>query len=241
MQYEYDSKAERTAAPILAALGVKRCTSFPSGSYRDSAGVSLEGKPDGVVHLPHGPVYIELKHGALNNHYTRESSREALANEYMWLFHKPADSLSYSALSKALCDAPSKTGELAIKDHAWNHSLWKVLALQAQFGWRHYIVCFKQNPKPIDAERYCAAGLVWCTLKTLPQLLIRLELEALGISGSFVHRATKFEYQVEFDDGSATASETRNHFLATVQADRAAKATQRAREAANLAAGILPF
>jgi len=241
MQYEYDSKAERAAAPALAALGAKRCTSFPSGSYQDAAGTTLEGKPDYVVHLPHGPVFIELKHGPLNNHYTRESSREALANEYMWLFHKPADSLCYSALSKALYEAPSKTGELAIKDHAWNHSLWKVLALQAKLGWRNYIVCFKQNPKPAEAERYCAAGLIWCTLKTLPQLLIRLELEALGISGSFVHRATKFEYEVEFDDGSATASETRNHFLATVQADQEVKAAQRAQEAVNRAAGISPF
>lgn len=241
MIYEFDSKAERTAAPALAALGAKRCTSFPSGFYQDAAGNSLEGKPDYVVHRQHGPVYIELKDGVLNDHYTRDSSREALADEYMRIFHRPADGLSHAALSSALHNAPSRAGAVAALAHGFNHSLWKLLALQAHHGWRHYIVCFKQNPKPTDAERYCAASLVWCTLKTLQQLLIRLELEALGISVSFVHRATKFEYEVEFDNGTATSAETRSHFLATVEADKAARAAQRAQEAADRAAGISPF
>lgn len=241
MTNKYDSIAERDSAPILAALGIHRCTSFASSAYQDAAGVNLDGKPDYVAQLPHGLVYIELKDGMLNDHYTREASREALAEEYMRLFHRPAAGLSHSALSTALHKAASRSGPLAVLTHAWNHSLWKLLALQAQHGWRHYIVCFRQNPKPIDAERYCAAGLVWCTLKTLPQLLIRLELEALGIPISFVHRAQKFTFEVEFDNGTATPTESRSHFLAAVDADRAARAAQRAKEEADRAAGILPF
>lgn len=97
-----------------------------------------------------------------------------------------------------------------------------VLVLQAQHGLHNFLVCFKDNPKPADAERYCNAGLIWCTLKTLPQLLIRIELDAAGVPISFVHRAQKFVYSVEFDNGTATPAEIRNHFLATVAADNGA-------------------
>lgn len=240
----YDSLAESSSASVIAALGGRRCNSFTphfSGSYCDADGVTLEGKPDFVFQCKHGPVFIEFKAGALNNHYTRDSSHAALADEYMRLLHRPADGLSHAALSSALHNAPGRSGAVAALEHGFNHSLWKVLALQSQLGWRHYIVCFKANPKPADAERYSAAGLVWCTLKTLPQLLIRIELDALGIGASFVHRATKFSYEVKFDNGTATQDETRNHFLTIVAADRAAVAEQRAKEAADLAAGISPF
>jgi hypothetical protein len=53
-------------------------------------------------------------------------------------------------------------------------------------------------------------GSFWCTLKTLEQLLIRIELEAAGVPISFVHRAQKFSYEVEFDDGTATAAKSRS-------------------------------
>lgn len=240
----YDSIAESVAAPVLATLKARRCTSFTpytSDFYHDASGEQLEGKPDFVIDCKHGPVFIDLKDGALNNHYTRESSREALEDEYMHLFRRPSVGLSHAALSSALYNTASRYGRAAVLAHGFNHSLWKHLALQAQHGWRHYIVCFKDNPKPADAERYCAAGLLWCTLKTLPQLLVRIELEAAGIPVSFVHRAQKFECEVQFDDGTATPDETRGHFLAAVDSNKAALAAQRAKDAADIADGELPY
>lgn len=240
----YDSKAEATSAVTIAALGGRRCTSFTpyfSDLYQDAEGEELPGKPDFIIHRPHGPVFIDLKAGALNNHYSRASSRAALAAEYMRLFQRFPDGMSHADLSSALYNSGGKAGYLATLEHAFNHAVWKLAALQAQHGWRHFIVCFKDNPKPADAERYCAAGLIWCTLKTLPQFLIRLELEAEGISIPYIHTTTKYSYRVEFDNGTASATETRSHFLSTVADTKAAAAAQEAKDAADFAAGISPF
>jgi hypothetical protein len=240
---KFDSINERTAAPAIAALGGIRCDTFAQPlppTYQDAEGVELTGKPDFVIKRGPCLIHVELKDGRLNNHYTRESSREALEDEYRRLLHRCPDHISYSALSSELHES-GRPGYLATLEHGFNHSLWKLLAMQAHYGWRNYIVCFKANPKPEDAKRYCDAGLLWCTLKTLPQLVARIELEAAGISISFVHRAQKYRYEVEFDDGIATSVEVRCRFLATVDANKSAVAAQRAKDAADEAAGILPF
>jgi hypothetical protein len=240
---KFDSINERTAAPAIAALGGIRCDTFASPlppTYQDAEGVELTGKPDFVIKRGPCLIHVELKDGRLNHHYTRASSREALEDEYRRLLHRCPDHMSYSALSTALHES-GRSGYLATLEHGFNHSLWKLLALQSHFGWRNYIVCFKTNPKPEDAKRYCTAGLVWCTLKTLPQLLIRIELEAAGIPISFVHRAQKFEYEVTFDNGTGSPADARSHFLAAVAADQAAEAAKKAADAADAAVGILPF
>jgi len=239
----YDSKAELTAASVIAALGGRRCTSFTphlSGYYHDANGEALEAKPDFVIERPHGPIFLDLKAGALNSHYSRDSSRAALAAEYIRLRHRCPDGMSHSELSTALYNA-GRSGYLATLDHAFNHSLWKLRAQQSQLGWRQFLVCFEKNPKPADAKRYCDAGLVWCTLKSLPQLLIRIELEAAGIPISFVHKAQKFVFEVEFDNGTATQLEMRQHFLSAVASNHRAVAEIHAQSAAEEAEGRLPF
>jgi len=241
---KYDSKAEATSAAAITALGGRRCTSFApylSDLYQDAAGEELSGKPDFVIDRPHGPVFIDLKAGALNNHYTRASSRVALAAEYMRLVGRSPDGMSHAALSSALYESGGRAGYLATLEQAFNHALWKLAALQAQHGWRHFIVCFEKNPKPADVERYCAAGLVWCTLKTLPQFLLYIDLAAAGLCISFAHTAQKFTYKVEFDNGTATSAEARDHFLSTVAETKAAAVAQETKDAADFAAGISPF
>lgn len=239
----YDSKAESSAASVIAALGGRRCTSFTphlSGYYRDASGESLEAKPDFLIQRPHGPVFIDLKAGELNAHYSRDSSHAALAEEYRRLRHRCPDGMSHAELSSALHNA-GRPGYLACLQHAFNHSLWKLRAQQSQLGWRRFLVCFENNPKPADAKRYCDAGLVWCTLKTLPQLLIRIELEAAGLPISFVHKAQKFEFEIEFDNGTATQPEMHAHFLVAVDSNREANAAVQAQSAMDEAAGLLPF
>ena len=100
-----------------------------------------------------------------------------------------------------------------------------MLALQARHGWRKYIVCFVDNPKPLDAQRYADAGLVWCTKKTLRQLLAAIELGSYGIPvASFVLTTTKYTYRVEFDNATASTTDYREQFLGAVEADKAAMA-----------------
>lgn len=240
---KFASKAEKQAAPVIAALGGRPCNTFApqlSPIYQDASGDEMEGKPDFVVPCDHGDVFIEIKDGALNNHYTLESSREALAGEYMRILRSPAGGMTHSELSTAL-HRSGTAGYLASLAEGFNHSLWKVLALQAQHGWRHYVVCFINNPKPADAERYAAAGLIWCTLEMLSQFLIRLELEAEGVPIPYLHETRKYNYTVTFDDGTASPADSRSHFLDTVGEFKAAVAAANAQSAADLAAGIMPY
>jgi hypothetical protein len=156
----------------------------------------------------------------MNRHFTFSSSHEALQQEY------GGPRRSHSFLSEHFWHNGYGSGKQICRDHAFNHSLYKVLALQAEHGWRKYIVCFEQNPTPADAKRYCEAGLVWCTMKTLEQLLLRIELNEAGFSVSFIHRTTKYTYEVVFDNGTATQQEDRKHFLATVAQSQAAEAVR---------------
>jgi hypothetical protein len=235
-----DSISEGAAAPTIAALGGKPCHTFAPflpTTYPDAAGEVLTGEPDYAVFRNRRsrlPIFVEWKAGKLNRHYTRASSHAALQHAY----YGPAK--SHSFLSNYFWYNGYRSGKVTCLAESFNHSLWKVLALQAEHGWRNYIVCFETNPKPEDAERYCAAGLIWCTLKTLEQLLIRIELEDSGFPISFVHRAQKFSYEVEWDDGTATAAEVRSQFLTTVAADKAAAAAQQAQDDADFAAGLRP-
>lgn len=70
---------------------------------------------------------------------------------------------------------------------------------------------------------------------------MHINLNASGIPTTFFHSAQKFSYKAEFDNGTATPTEARSHFLAAVGADRTAAAARRADAAADEAAGIMPF
>jgi hypothetical protein len=63
-------------------------------------------------------------------------------------------------------------------------------------------------------------------VKTLDQLLLRIELADAGFPISFIHRTTKYQYEVVFDNGTATPEETRTHFLATVALNQVADAAR---------------
>lgn len=232
------SKSERAAAPAIKALGgIPRDTFAPHLpiTYRDAEEATLEGKPDYLFRRAGTPRFMEWKAGKLNCHFTFSSSHEALQHEYR------GSRRSHSFLSEHFWHNGYGSGKQICRDHAFNHSLYKVLALQAEHGWRKYIVCFERNPKPEDAKRYAESGLIWCTMKTLEQLLLRIELNEAGFSVSFVHRTTKYVYEVAFDNGTATPEEIRTNFMDTVGADREAIAAQKAQQEADEAAGRLPF
>lgn len=198
MTYNFASKAERDAAPALAAQPVPSvpCQSFASAglsnSYLDAANEPCIGKPDFLCQQPRSFTFLELKAGDLNFRRTREISRAELQREYESMTRRIYETdLPHSMLSKALYDGGRSR---ACLDHGFNHSLYKLLALQAAHGWQRYVVVFAKTPPKRLAVQYLAAGLVFCTLATLPDMLRTIELCQHGIFIPFVFASKRAKY-----------------------------------------------
>jgi hypothetical protein len=164
-------------------------------------------------------------------------------------FHRCGDHMSHSQLSTALYSY-SNRGALAVLERAFNHAVWKQVAVQAQHGWQRFLVVFKRAPTRLEAKRYLDAGLVFCTLKTLPDMMNTIELAQHGFYVPFVFKGRGYSFTVTPDHTSRTLSaeevqeSDRAKFLAAVAADKAAVAARQAADAADAAAaaaGILPF
>jgi len=245
----YDSKTEKDMAPTIAALGGRRCTTFPGGmpdAYLDASGEQHTARPDFTVPLSTHAVLIEAKGGSLNNHYTHASSTDALKDAYRDHFYRSGDSLTHSQLSNALFYY-TRRGQLDALRHGFHHSRWKQAAVQAVHGWQRFILVFKTAPCKYDAEQYCKAGIVFCTLKTLPDLLLTIELSQKGFLIPFVFQARSYSFSVMPDPASRNLSaemvqaNDRAKLMAAVAADREAIAAQEAQQEADEAAGLLPF
>lgn len=231
MPTKFDSIAEKDSAPKLAELGGSHYTSFSpllSENYLDSDGVELKGKPDFLIKRGRCFIFVDLKSGKLNFHRSRESSHEALKQEYREILHACPDFLSYSALSQALYEH-SRRGQLAVLDHGFNHSVFKLRALQAKHGWQRFIVVFHKAPSKEDAARYLKVGLVFCTVKTLPQMMSTIELIQHGWHVPFVFRTRTYSFSVTSDLTSRGMTEEevelkeRKRFMDAVTADGVAE------------------
>ena len=159
--------------------------------YHDGAGMELEGRPDALCTLPQTTTFIESKNGRLNCHRDKESSHRALQQEYTYHMHDARDK-PYNFLT----DHFYRNKPAFLHDNAWNQSLFKVLALQALHGWERYIVCFKNNPKASDAQRYAEAGLVYCTEASLTQMLTVIDFASHGLFYPFCLDAHRSGYTV---------------------------------------------
>lgn len=191
------SKSELSAAPLFASLPAP---AFPRQSfapelpsvYLDGENVPRTGKPDFICEQARTFTFFEYKAGKLNRHLSQNSSHAALQAEYG--YHRDQ---THAFLSNHFWNNGYRSGQQICRDHAYNHSLFKVLALQALHGWEQYIVVFEKNPKPEDAEAYCAAGLVWCTEKTVHRLLASIDLCAHGVYFPFALHTTKYSVTVQ--------------------------------------------
>lgn len=232
------SKSELSAAPLFASLyapAYRRQTFAPElpTTYLDGGNVSRTGLPDYVCHQCRTVTFMEYKNGKLNRHLSQDSSHAALQDEYGYHQMK-----SHSFLSDYFWHNGYRSGQQICRDHAYNHSLYKLLALQALHGWSQYIAVFKVNPKPEDAKAYCDAGLIWCTEKTVQMLLASIDLCAHGIFYPFALHTRKYSVYVQPtpDDPSLTpeqlAASRRASYEAVVAAAIVAK---QAAEAASMA------
>ncbi len=192
------SKSELSAAPLFASLyapAYPRQSFEPELSpvYYDGGNVSRKGRPDYVCHQYRTVTFIEHKSGKrLNRHVSQDSSHAALQDEYGYHAMK-----SHSFLSDHFWHNGYQSGKTICLDHGHNHSLYKLLALQALHGWRQFIVVFKVNPKPEDAQAYCEAGLIWCTEKTVQKLLASIDLCAHGVMFPFALHTRKYSVYVQ--------------------------------------------
>lgn len=191
------SKAEAAAAAILAQLPFPAhpCEDFAEAglptTYRDAVGEKHTGKPDFLCCQSRSFTLLEFKAGKLNHHLTHESSRAALQSEYEAYTGRVSwEPLPHSVTSSYLY----RRSPRACLDHGFNHSLFKALALQAEHGWQRYLVCFEKTPPKRDAMRYLEAGLVFCTLATLPDMLRTIELAQHGIYLPFVFQSKRAKY-----------------------------------------------
>lgn len=251
MTYQFDSDAERGAAPTIAQLGGVPCQSFlphlPK-HYHDADGVQLVGKPDFRIDRKRCFTFVDTKDGVLHDHYTFASSDEAQRDAYRFHFHRSGDHLTHYDRSAALFyDTRNRRGKALALKTGFNHSVYKLAAIQAQHGWQRFLVVFKSSPKEIDARRYIAAGLVFCTEKTLPDLMNTIELCQHGFLVPFLFKTTKYAFSVMPDPASRglssaeiTASD-RAKFLAAIDADKAGRAEASAQANADWDATLRPF
>jgi hypothetical protein len=190
------SASERTALAHFATLPqqvVPMQTFHPrvKPEYRDGAGAELWAKPDALAKQAKTYTFIESKAGSLNCHPSRESCHRALESEYAFTMHdgRPKE---YNELTAHFRHANFPF----LIANSWNNSLYKVAALQAQYGWQRYLVVFAKSPSFRDAQRYAEAQLVWCTNDTLAQMLAVIELAAHGVYYPFHYVAPRAKYRI---------------------------------------------
>lgn len=249
MTVTFDSKSEAKLAPKIALLGGTRCDSFapllPS-TFTDAAGEELQSKPDSLIRRGGGFTFLDTKSGSLNFHPSRASSHAALKRAYGEVFRRYGDHLSHSQLSTALYEH-SERGRIEARAHAFNNSAFKLAAIQAKHGFQRFLVVFERKPTSHEAERYCQAGLVFCTINTLPDMLQVIELlrHGIAIPFNFAGKGYSFTVTADMSNRKLPAAEVefidRGRFESAVTADQATIAARQAKDDAEWEGGLRPF
>lgn len=190
------SASERTALAHFATLPMPIIATQSFAPllpihYHDGAGAEQWGKPDALCTQARTFTFIESKNGVLNHHLSRESCHRALQQEFERTMHDGRPK-SYAALTNHF----KYNNFPFMLENSYNQSLHKVLALQSLHGFEKFLVVFAKNPSLKDAQRYAAAGLVWCTHDTVAQMLGIIEFAAHGLYYPFHLRAPRAKYEV---------------------------------------------
>lgn len=163
----YDSKAEAAVSHRLAELGFGRSCSKFSQPFTDSQGTEFHACSD-FYHADYG-IHLEFKASKLNSIKTKAGSVKRLNS--MAVFRRgeplPSDNLSYG----------------------WNHSKHKQAIVQKALSPARLIICFQDSHTPTFAEalEYTKAGILFCTVGTLPTYITALRLRQRGLQVGFIH------------------------------------------------------
>ena len=127
-------------------------------TFKDKNGTEYRAKGDFILNDPRLPgLVIEYKSGRLNSLTCKQSSINAIERAQ-----------------------GSTSGNFTFLKTGYNHALRCKTEIQNEMNCLWYLVVFKTNPSPKDAERYARAGLLWCTEKTLDACLDALAAARLG-------------------------------------------------------------
>jgi hypothetical protein len=159
----HDSISEARASFFYAKHGFIPCDGYLPGLFYDKNGESMPSKGD--YYHPSLHLYLEHKAANLNGVTTKAKSRSQLAGRANHRGGKPwrCDELRFG----------------------WNHSKASKAIIQSLLTPLQYIVVFE---KPISAKQaleYMAAGIVFCTMKSLPSYLLKVRLARLGLHVPF--------------------------------------------------------
>lgn len=142
----HDSKTEAQASFKLADLGFLHSGKKFDKRFLDSEGTSFGAYPD-FFHARYG-LHLEWKDAELNGVKTVATSESQLAGQRQ-----------------------RRCGPNIMPDYlkyGWNHSRRKQAIVQAAYTPDRFIVCFAKAPPFSEALVYLKAGVVFCTLASLP-------------------------------------------------------------------------
>lgn len=171
----HDSKTEAKASYRLAELGFLHSNKKFDKTFSDSEGTTFYACPD-FHHARYG-VYLEWKDSELNGVKTVATSESQIAGRLL-----------------------RNGGYLTMKDKLdfqWNHSKNKQAIVQAAYTPDRFIVCFAKAPPFSEALAYLKAGVVFCTLSSLPSYLAYVRLKQHGLAVGFSEH-----YTLTGDDGT---------------------------------------
>lgn len=175
----YDSKAEATASYKLAELGFMRSNDKFTQTFKDAEGTEFRACPD-FHHARYG-LSLEFKAADLNGVKTKASADKQVADKMEW-----------------------RGGFLTMKDsldYQWNHSRRKQAIVQTALTPDRFIVCFAKAPPFSEALAYLKAGVVFCTLASLPSYMGYVRLKQRGLAVGF-----SMSYMLTDDAGTAHAA-----------------------------------
>ena len=164
----HDSKTEAKASFKLADLGFLHSGKKFDKTFRDPKGESFGAYPD-FYHARYG-IYLEWKDGDLNGVTTVATSESQLAGQRQ-----------------------RRGGPNILPDflkYGWNHSKNKQAIVQAAYTPDRFIVCFAKAPALSEALAYLKAGVVFCTLASLPSYLCYVRLKQCGLAVGFSEHYT---------------------------------------------------
>jgi len=159
----HDSKTEAKASHPLAKLGFYASAKKFSQRFNDSDGTSF-GAYDDFFNAKYS-VHLEWKDCKLNGVKTKASSLKQLADKAAWR------------------NAPNTAKENI--DFGWNQAWRKQSIVQTALTPDRFIVCFSKAPPFEEALTYIKAGIVFCTLSSLPSYLAYLHLSQRGLAVGF--------------------------------------------------------
>ena len=159
----HDSKTEAKASFKLADLGFLYSNKKFDKRFLDPEGTDF-GAYDDFYHARYG-LHLEWKDAELNGVKSKATSESQLAGQ-----------------------RKRRGGFNVMKDYldyGFNHSKTKQAIVQAAYTPDRFIVCFAKAPTFPEALSYLKAGIVFCTLASLPSYLGYIRLKQLGLAVGF--------------------------------------------------------